>query len=100
MAPIATFSYKNIKSTFLFGYKIVEWPEGFFYKIADQEKALLDFLYLKPNYKSEQDFESLRLNLYELEQILFSVKMKDYLDYIDSKTLKSKINLLKNLTHA
>lgn len=99
-SPLANYVYSNVKPKLLFGYKIIEWKTGIHYKMAEPEKALLDFLYLKPQYKTLYDFESLRFNQFELEPILKSKKVQHYLDYIDSQTLRSKIKKLNKLIYA
>lgn len=42
-----TFFYSKIQQPLYFGWQIVKDPEGFYYKIAFAEKALLDWIYLR-----------------------------------------------------
>jgi len=58
------FIYKHLKSKLFFGYQLIQAGD-FFYKIADIEKAILDFFYLKNTIVSVEDIKSLRFkNLY------------------------------------
>lgn len=55
------FKYRMIKPELYFGYEIIPY-NGKAFKIAEPEKAILDFLYLNHYLKEALDFESLRLN--------------------------------------
>jgi hypothetical protein len=41
-------SYKSIQPAYFFGYQINEPEKSFKYKIANFEKAVLDYLYFHP----------------------------------------------------
>lgn len=60
-APIGAFSYRHVQKRLFFGYTLVAHHHLHF-KIADMEKALLDFFYLHPRLKDTADFEGLRFN--------------------------------------
>ena len=98
--PISNFSYKNIKPSLMFGYRLMEWDKGIYCKVAEPEKAILDFLYLNPQYNKIEDFESLRFNNFEMNSIIFSEKMKNYLEYINSKALNSRFKKLTQMLYA
>lgn len=49
-------------------------------KIAEPEKALLDYLYLHPHLDSSPDWEGLRLNITTLEESISHSKINDYLN--------------------
>lgn len=59
--PVGTFFYRHVKEGLLFGYTVVEYRHTRF-KIAEMEKALLDYLYLHPRFKDAADFEGLRFD--------------------------------------
>lgn len=59
---IAQYSYKSIKSELIFGYRIISISDGRTLQIAAPEKALLDLLYLYPEYNTLQQIENLRLD--------------------------------------
>lgn len=86
----APFIYKKIKPKLIFGYKLVEY-NNHIYKIAEVEKALIDFFYIKPDIKKDGDFEELRIDKQSLlEQVDFE-KLNKYLKVIDSDALSRRI---------
>lgn len=59
--PIADFDYRNVHPRLLFGYQLkVVGGQG--YKMAEIEKAVLDYLYLNQNIVREADFNEWRFN--------------------------------------
>ena len=60
-SDIAEFRFRTVKPELFFGYDLVS-VHGKRVKIAWPEKAVLDFLYLNPRYRSAPDFESLRID--------------------------------------
>jgi predicted transcriptional regulator of viral defense system len=72
---LATFSYRTIKPALFFGYSLM----ADHIKMAFMEKAILDFLYLNPLVRSEDDFFSLRLNK---EEILSQMQMERLINYV------------------
>ena len=86
----APFIYKRIKPKLMFGYKLVEYNDQV-YKIAEIEKALIDFFYIKPDIKKDEDFEELRIDKQSLlEQVNFG-KLNSYLKVIDSDVLSRRV---------
>lgn len=102
--PLGVFRYRNFKPELYFGYRLEQQPTqkrlaGWF-KIATPEKAIIDFVYLNPQYKDKLDFEGLRINWWEFEEKIDDQVLKNYLSYIDSTALTNRINNLLNLFHA
>jgi predicted transcriptional regulator of viral defense system len=95
---LCEFSYMSIKPTLFFGYKLIEY-QGHRYKIASLEKTILDYVYIKNNLKSVQDFEGLRWNKEVLKQINVEL-FNEYLAHYNSKALSSRIHLLNQYIHA
>lgn len=92
--PIGHFGYRNIRESLFFGYQIR--PVGsFFYKMADPEKALLDFFYLNPSLNADSHFEGLRLNFLEIKRSVDFQKWDQYLDLIDSASLGKRAKIFK-----
>ena len=85
--PIGVLGYQNLKPNLFFGYKIVNF-NTFNYKIAELEKAILDYLYLHPDIKTEDHFYELRLNTFAINEQINLEKLNNYLFYIDSKSLR------------
>lgn len=89
------FNYSNIKSNYFFGYRLIS-TENYTFKIADIEKTLLDFLYLRNSIKTIEDVEGLRLNKIILKEKISIPKLDQYTTYMNSKLLHKKITLLKS----
>ena len=86
----APFIYRRIKPKLMFGYKLVEYDNQV-YKIAEIEKALIDFFYIKPDIKNDTDFEELRIDKQSfLEQVDFG-KLNSCLKVIDSDVLSRRV---------
>lgn len=93
---LGNFSYQKIKNNLLFGYKLVRINKTVF-KIAEPEKALLDFLYLRKDIKTADDFYELRLNKEIYQEIISQKKLKKYLKIFNSKKLFQNIIVLNNI---
>ncbi|HFC76669.1 MAG TPA: hypothetical protein ENJ27_00340 [Candidatus Moranbacteria bacterium] len=92
-SEIGNFSYRSIKEKLFFGYKIIR-EENFSYKIAEPEKALLDFLYLRSDIDDKDSIYELRINKEIFEEIIDQKKMEKYLQRFNSKRLTKKIKLV------
>lgn len=93
-----TYSYRHIKPSLFFGYQVVEW-QGFPIKMAELEKVILDYLYLKVHVKTIQDLESLRLNAEDLKEQLSVDRYHEYLVLFDNKALIKRGTLLLKYLH-
>lgn len=76
------FSYKKIHAKNFWGYELKNNI-----KIASPEKAILDFLYLYPQYSSIDDFHGLRLNIFEIDSIIEKEKFIHYAKLFENKAL-------------
>ncbi len=92
---LGTFGYRHLKPSLFFGYQVVRW-QGFPIKIAEPEKALLDYLYLHPHLDSPPDWEGLRLNTMTLAESISQPKMDDYLELFGSQALTKRVHHLLN----
>lgn len=90
---IGNFQYRSIKENLFFGYKLVE-NSGVIYKIAEPEKAILDFLYLRSDIRNDNDIFELRINREIYQEIIDREKLERYLKEFNSNTLTNKINKL------
>ena len=90
---LGSFNYNHIKENLYFGYVLVE-INGLTVSMASLEKALLDYLYLHSELKSEMDFQALRWNKEELKKIN-SQMIEDYLTLFNSKSLSKRFSILK-----
>lgn len=90
---IGTFSYKHVKPSLMFGYRLISF-ENTMFKLAEPEKLILDYLYLNPSANSLEDLESLRLNVPELQSILEQQKVQNYLAMFKNKALEKRVKVL------
>jgi predicted transcriptional regulator of viral defense system len=96
--PVGDFSYNNVKPTLFFGYKLIK-ADGFSIKIAEPEKVILDFLYLR-KLDSRDEIDSLRLNKIQIHDLVDFDKLDRYLQIFHSKILDKRIELLKEAFNA
>lgn len=92
--PIGNFSYRHLKPSLFFGYRLEEWGE-YRYTIAEPEKALIDYLYLHHEVKEPKDFEALRWNPLEINNQISMKKLNSYEAYINSHALSNRLDTLK-----
>lgn len=90
----AEYSYHHIKPELMFGYDQKPLTDGRMMKIASREKALLDLLYLYPEYNSRQDMENLRLDESSLQEDLDKEKMQEYLLRFHNAALERRVQQL------
>jgi predicted transcriptional regulator of viral defense system len=90
------FYYKSIKSDFYFGYLPIPISRNKEILIAEPEKAILDFLYLYPFYKTEVDFLDLRFNENILKNEIDKDLLLDYCKCFGKKSLDQRIKKLFN----
>lgn len=96
---IGAFSYRQINSSLMFGYKLINY-ENMTYRMAEPEKLVLDYLYLNTSIDSVEDVKGLRLNVDELEQLLDNEKMGSYLALFANKSLEKRVStLMKTVFH-
>ncbi|HRZ29550.1 MAG TPA: hypothetical protein P5052_02140 [Candidatus Paceibacterota bacterium] len=95
MTPIDNFVYNNITPSLFFGYEIIHF-KNLFFKIADREKAILDYLYFHRHFKTEKDIEELRFNIEEIRNTLDLNKFNDYLLKYNNMSFKKIINNFLN----
>lgn len=87
------FRYRSIKPSLFFGY-ILDGSSDHKYKIAEPEKALLDYLYLHPEMSSLESFYEWRFDLDEFSQIADLDKLRTYLTFFNSPTLTRRVKRL------
>ena len=85
--PVARFSYSTIKPALFFGYSIL--PGGI--KMAFMEKAILDYFYINPWARTENDFASLRVNREEILDQLNKERLAEYLKRFNQKRLSNRM---------
>ena len=93
---IWNFNYNKVLAKLFFGFQLIKW-EKWTYKIAYKEKALLDFLYLKPHIKTKKDMLDLRIDRDEFLEKFNQKRRNTYLKQFNKKTLIKRANLLLKL---
>lgn len=93
--PIATFLYRTVKLPVFFGYGLVKF-NNLNLKIAEPEKAILDYFYLNTDLVSSDDFYEIRINEEEFKERINLDKLKKYLKLFKNKALERRVrNFLK-----
>jgi predicted transcriptional regulator of viral defense system len=92
---IGNFSYHTVKKDLFFGYKLV-FQNNLTYKIAEIEKALLDFFYFRKDILDENAIRELRINKDIFKKKVNQKKLMKYLKVFNSKKMEEKIKLLNN----
>lgn len=87
--PLGTFSYQHLKPALFFGYRL-EAYQRYFFKMATPEKAVLDFLYLRPELVTMEHIEGLRFNLPEIRRTLDVGVFNTFLDAFKNKALSKR----------
>lgn len=90
-APIGQFGYHHIKPELMFGYKLVNYQNHNF-KIAEIEKAILDYFYINSKLREEGEFEELRINRDSFREKVDMEKFRRYLAQFQNKTLEKRVN--------
>jgi len=95
---VGNFNYRHIKNRLFFGYRLVK-TNNLVVKMAEPEKAILDFLYLN-KIQDVSNLEGLRLNMESLKELIDTEKMENYQSLFSSKALDKRVTLLLNFAHA
>ena len=85
------FSYRSVKPPYMIGYQVIENTPVIKFKIANLEKALLDYLYLNFKIQSKADFEGLRWNRNQLHDQLDHSMFTRYVKLFDKRALENRV---------
>jgi predicted transcriptional regulator of viral defense system len=98
--PAGNFTYRKIKPELMFGYRLVEYQKHNF-KMAEIEKAILDYFYINPKLANENEFAELRFNADSFQSQVNMKKLTDYLAQFKNKALEKRINkFISFISHA
>lgn len=89
-----SFSYQRILPELMFGYEQKPFLNKMSFLFATPEKAILDLLYLYPQYNSEQELNELRFDEDFMQEDLDIGRLKDFTEKFRSKTLSNRVHLL------
>lgn len=85
--------YSHIKPELFFGYIPIKTKYGYYY-VAEPEKAVLDFIYLKlSQINNDDEFNELRLNLSEISSTINKKKFNQYLNVFNIKKMSEVAKL-------
>ena len=97
---LANFSYRKIRPVMMFGYKLKKYKNHVF-KIAEVEKAIIDYFYANAKLKESADFEELRMDKTLFDEQVDPGKINKYLKIIDSDVLSRRVRrFLRYMKHA
>lgn len=85
--PLARFSYRTVKPALFFGYSLL--PGGI--KMAFMEKAILDYFYINPSVRTDDDFSALRINKEEMLNRFEEERFTDYVLRFNQKRLSNTV---------
>ncbi|MEK7672913.1 MAG: hypothetical protein AAB373_03440 [Patescibacteria group bacterium] len=97
--PPGTFTFKSVKLSAFFGYKLIKFNNSSF-KIAEPEKAILDYLYLNTDLLVDDDFYEMRINDEEFKENIDLDKFKKYLSLFKNKTLERRVKKFLKFIYA
>lgn len=90
------YTYKSIKPELFFGFELKKMQDGRTIPFATPEKALLDLMYLYPEYNTEDSLLNLRFDEDYLENNLDRDRLLEYASLFKNKALSSRVdNLIK-----
>lgn len=94
---IGNYFYRSVKPELMFGYLVEQsaLSKKWHILLASPEKALLDFLYLNPQYDSIADMRELRLDIDFMQDELNVDRFDEYLIRFRSKILETRVLRLK-----
>jgi len=94
--PMGRFQYFSVKPSLFFGYRIIT-HEGYGIKMAEPEKALLDFLYFHHGRLDEADVESYRFNLAQMKIDIDMEQLNAYCSLFSSQILAKRLAVIKKI---
>ena len=89
-----SFSYQKILPELMFGYEQKAFLSKHSLLFATPEKAILDLLYLYPQYNSEQEITALRFDEEFMQEDLSVARLGEFTEKFQSKMLSNRVSLL------
>lgn len=94
------FNYRSVKPLYMFGYLVIDSGTVTKFRMANLEKAVLDYLYLNPGIQTKADFEGLRWNKESLQGLRDNNLLLSYLDIFNKRALECRIEGLMEYLNA
>jgi len=96
--PIGNFEYRHIKPSLYFGYKLIE-KNKVFIKIAEIEKAILDYFYMN-KINDLESIKEMRFNSIQAKELINFEKLKIFQNRFNSNILAKRIKMFKKVIDA
>ena len=93
---LGNFSYQTIRPRLFWGFEPKTMRDGKQYMMATPEKAIIDLLYLYPQYSTEVDMRELRLDADWMQDELDKNRLMGYVERLGSPIIKKKVRMLLN----
>lgn len=92
---LGDFYYNNVKTKMFFGYDIIkDERNGYDFKIAYPEKAIIDLLYLYPQYNTKKEIEYLRFDEDFMKDEFNKTRFIEYYSNSKNKALIERCKLV------
>ena len=88
------FSYQTVRPRLFWGFEPKTMRDGKQYMMATPEKAIIDLLYLYPQYSSVEDMRELRLDEDWMHDELNLARLKEFAERIGSPIIAKRVRLL------
>jgi predicted transcriptional regulator of viral defense system len=86
------FIYKKIINNLFFGYSLLT-RDNLTIKIAEPEKAILDYFYFHPELSNLINISELRFNVIQIKETISFEKIEKYLNVFSNKQLHKRVKL-------
>ena len=97
---VGDFIYHTVRPKLLFGYKLVNYS-GKKFKIAEPEKALLDYFYLNTSIQSKDDFAGIRIGKDQYFAQVDETRLVAYLNEFQQTSLAKRVrNFMRYMKNA
>lgn len=88
------FSYQTVKPTLFFGFRQMPLSQHGSYLLAYPEKAIVDLLYLYPQYNTAEAMLELRFDEWWMREELDKERLMAFAEQSDNKALQERVKLL------
>lgn len=92
--PLGKFTFQNIQPVQMIGYRLIE-SEGWRFKMAEPEKAIVDFFHLHVQYNTIESVNSLRLNPLIIKELDWD-KIDFYKTLFQNKALIQRLQIMRD----
>lgn len=89
------YSYQTIRPRLFWGFEPKTMRDGKQYMMATPEKAIIDLLYLYPQYSSIEEMRELRLDEDFMQEELNKERLLAYAERVGSRIINKRIRLLQ-----